>query len=394
MTYIQRRHFLKASALSALAGALPLGSHATPAPGFTDPDKDSEKIYFINDGIFYRPFDYLQQLQMIQQKHPIGRDFYGTDGTMKELLDKCCEITGKEAAVYLPSGTLSNQLALQVLSGENPKVMVQESSHVYRDEADASQTIFHKRLIPLGKDHATFTLEELKAAVNWHKTEEAFEAPVGALSIETPVRRYTNTYFPLEEIIRITDYCREQGIKTHLDGARLHISAAFTGNKVIDYAKHFDTVYLCLYKYLGAQGGAVLCGEKKVIDKMPHLIKVHGGGIFTNWGNAAMALHHLQDIDQVLQAAITKAQSLFKSLNTLGGLEITARERGTNIFDLRFDKKIDTVKMAHWLRNEQGIIVGQPQPYGASRMMVNATILRRDNAAITAAFKSALKAGS
>lgn len=394
MTYIPRRHFLKAASLSALAGAFPLVSKATPHHDNMDPDKDSERIYFINDGIFYRPADYIQQLQLIQQQRPITRDFYGTDGTLKELLNKCCEITGKEAAIYMPSGTLANQLALQVLSGDNPKVIVQESSHVYRDEADAAQTVFNKRLIPLGKEQAAFTLDELKQAISWHKTEEAFEAPIGALSIETPVRRFTNTFFPLEDITAITAYCREQGIKTHLDGARLHISAAFTGNKVIDYTKNFDTVYLCLYKYLGAQGGAILCGEKKVIDKMPHLAKVHGGGIFTNWGNAAMALHHLQDIDPVLQESITKAQALFKELNNIGGIKISARERGTNIFDLHFDKKIDTVKTAKWLRDEKGIIVGQPQPYGASRMMVNPTILRRDNAAITSAFSNALRIGS
>lgn len=394
MTYIPRRHFLKAASLSALAGAFPLVSKATPYHDNMDPDKDSERIYFINDGIFYRPADYIQQLQLIQQQHPITRDFYGTDGTLKELLTKCCDITGKEAAIYMPSGTLANQLALQVLSGDNPKVIVQESSHVYRDEADAAQTVFNKRLIPLGKEQATFTLDELKQAISWHKAEEAFEAPVGALSIETPVRRFSNAFFPLEDITAITAYCREQGIKTHLDGARLHISAAFTGNKVIDYTKNFDTVYLCLYKYLGAQGGAILCGEKKVIDKMPHLLKIHGGGIFTNWGNAAMALHHLQDIDPVLQESIRKAQALFKELNNIGGIKITARERGTNIFDLHFDKKIDTVKTAKWLRDEKGIIVGQPQPYGASRMMVNPTILRRDNAAITSAFSNALRVGS
>lgn len=391
MTYIQRRHFLKAASLSALAGALPWASKAAPRRNNVNPEKDSERVYFINDGIFYKPVDYIEQLQLIQQQHAITRDFYGSDGTMKELLDKCCEITGKEAAIYMPSGTLANQLALQVLSGDHPKVIVQESSHVYRDEADAAQTIFNKRLIPLGKDKAAFTLEELKQAISWHKAEEAFEAPIGALSIETPVRRCSNSFFPLEDINAITAYCRELGIKTHLDGARLHISAAFTGTKVLDYTKTFDTVYLCLYKYLGAQGGAVLCGEKKVIDKMPHLLKVHGGGIFTNWGNAAMALHHLQDIDKVLEESIRKSNALFKELNKISGIKISPRERGTNIFDLYFDQQIDTVKTAKWLREEKGIIVGQPQSYGASRMTVNPTILRKDNAAITDAFSKALR---
>ncbi|WP_142682827.1 threonine aldolase family protein [Chitinophaga polysaccharea] len=369
MTYIQRRHFLRAASLSALAGALPWASKAAPRRNNVNPEKDSERVYFINDGIFYKPVDYIEQLQLIQQQHAITRDFYGSDGTMKELLDKCCEITGKEAAIYMPSGTLANQLALQVLSGDHPKVIVQESSHVYRDEADAAQTIFNKRLIPLGKDKAAFTLEELKQAISWHKAEEAFEAPIGALSIETPVRRCSNSFFPLEDINTITAYCRELGIKTHLDGARLHISAAFTGTKVIDYTKTFDT-------------------------KMPHLLKVHGGGIFTNWGNAAMALHHLQDIDKVLEESIRKSNALFKELNKIIGIKISPKERGTNIFDLYFDQQIDTIKTAKWLREEKGIIVGQPQSYGASRMTVNPTILRKDNAAITDAFSKALRSHS
>ncbi len=396
---MQRRNFIKAASLSTLASAVPIAAFAEPerifsrahSPLIPDFENDMQRVYFINDGIFYRPGDYLDKLQQIHKSNPITRDFYGDDGTLKELLAKCCEITGKQAAVYMPSGTLANQLALQVLSGGSPKVVVQESSHVHRDEADAAQTIYSKRLIPLGKEKADFTLDELKAAIAYQKNEEVFAAPIGALSVETPIRRFQNAYFPLGEIQKITAFCKEQGIKTHLDGARLHIAAAHTGHTVLDYARHFDSVYLCLYKYLGAQGGAVLCGDQSLIDQMPHLIKVHGGGIFTNWGNAAMALHHLNDIDSVLQSVIKKAASLFAEINKIPGLKVTDLHYGTNIHQLFWGKGIDTVKAAKWLRDEKGIIIAQPHANGASGITVNPTLLRRSNDELINAFVQAIK---
>lgn len=392
MTHIKRRNFVKAASISALSCLLPFASKAGTLAQTAAPISDSDSIYLINSGILYRPEDYLKQLQLIQQQTPITRDFYGAGGTMKTLLDKFCEITGKEAAIYMPSGTLANQLAIHTLAADNPKVMVQESSHVYRDEADAAQTIFNKRLIPLGKGQANFSLEELQQSIAWHKSEEAFDAPVGAVSIETPVRRFDCAYFPLEEIRKITTYCREQGIKTHLDGARLHIAAAYTKSTVLDYAKNFDTVYMCLYKYLGAQGGAVLCGDKSLIDKMHHLTKVHGGGIFTNWSNAAMALYHLERIDKAIHDSILKSNALFKDLNQLSGIQISPMKMGTNIFNITYDKSVDTLKMVKYLRGEAGIILGQPKADRIGNVSVNETILRRDNAAIVTAFSKALKA--
>lgn len=387
---IKRRTFIKSASMVTLAGTLPALPATVAAATTSEPYTDGQRIYFINDGIFYRPAEFIQTLEQIQQQKPIVRDFYGEDGTLKELLDKCCAITGKEAAVFMPSGTLANQLAIKVLSGEKPKVLVQDSGHIYRDEADAAPTIFNKRLIPLGKGTAGFTLDEVKAAVSYNEREEVFKAEVGALAIETPVRRYTNAAIPLKDIEAITAYCREKGIKTHLDGARLHIATAHTGHTILDYAKNFDTVYLCLYKYLGAQGGAILCGKKEVIDQMHHLVKVYGGSMFTNWANAAMALHHLQDIDQVLKDAIVKGKSLIQELNKIKGIKITEAESGTNIHELRFAPGIDTVKFGKYMREEHGIIVAQPEENGFSRFTINITLLRRDNAPIVASFRKGL----
>ncbi|RZL47986.1 MAG: threonine aldolase, partial [Pedobacter sp.] len=338
---------------------------------------------------FYKPEDFINKLQEINNANPIERDTYGEGGAMEKLLNKYVEITGKEAAVYLPTGTLTNQLAISYLCGNNTKAFVQETSHVYRDEGDAAQTLFNKRLIPLGEGKAYFTLDELEKSIKYHQNGEAFVGGVGAISIETPVRRCDNQAFPLAEIRKISAFCKQKGYKMHLDGARLHMATAFTNVSIKEYASYFDTVYLCLYKYLGATGGAVLCGDKAVIDQMHHLIKIHGGGIFTNWQSASIALHHLNTIDEVMEKIKIKSSDLFQLLNEIKGLKINSVVNGTNQFNVMVDKSIDPVKLNARLRAQHNIIFGLPKPDGFVKIKVNPTLLRRDNQLIIKAFQEA-----
>jgi threonine aldolase len=391
MSAYKRRDFLKLSSLTALpflaSAAMPLNTFAANKTKYS---KDSEAVYFINDGIFYRPEDFINKLQEINTANLIERDSYGEGGAVEQLLKKFIDITGKEAAVYLPTGTLANQLAINQLCGTNTKAFVQETSHVYRDEGDAAQTLFNKRLIPLAEGKAHFTLEELKTSIKYHKEGEVFAAGVGAISIETPVRRCENQAFPLEEIKRISAYCKEQGIKMHLDGARLHMATAFTNTTVKEYSAYFDTVYMCLYKYLGATGGAVLCGDKVLIDQMHHLIKIHGGGIFTNWPSAAMALHHLNTIDNVMEKIKVKSADLFNQFRQLKGIKVNPVVNGTNQFNVSLSDGIDPVKLNTRLRGEHNIIFGQPKEDGFVKIKVNPTLLRRDNQTIMESFREAI----
>src|SRR5678815_121641 len=134
---------------------------------------------------------------------------------------------------------------------------------------------------------------------------------------------------PIGEIKKISEYCRSKNIRLHLDGARIYMASAWSGIPVKEYASYFDTVYISLYKYLGASGGAILCGDSAVIEKMPHLIKIHGGNMFGNWLNAAMALHRLDGIEERLKEAIRRSKEIFASLNDMG-IKITELDGGTN----------------------------------------------------------------
>lgn len=385
---MNRRSFIHLSGLS----TLPVVAGARPQL-FAEKVTDTNPaiLSLVRDGPGFSPDEYITLLGQINRQKPIKADFYGARGTIDELLAKFAEITGKEAAIFMPSGTLANQLAIAVLSGENSKVFVQETSHVFRDEADAAESVYGRRLMPLAKGLFSFTLKQLQDEIAYGQKEEYFKTGIGAVSIEIPVRRCNAQVFPIDELRKISAWCREKGYKLHLDGARLHLAAAWSGISVREYSSLFDTVYMCLYKYLGAGSGAVLCGSKEVIAPMEHLVKVHGGAMYQNWTNAAMALHHLQGIDDRLNATREKWDKLMKALNGIRGIQIHAMPDGCNIFHLRMDAGYNGKTLATILAEQYAIRIPTPdEEDGAIHLHVKETLLQREQESIVAAFSAAV----
>jgi threonine aldolase len=383
-----RRNFLKHSGLSFLPAFLP----ALPAAGSFHFYKKApaRPVNFVSDGELTQPKDYISKLKEIEDLRPIEGDVYGNGGVVDALQKKFQSVTGKERAIFMPTGTMANQLAIAVLSGENTKVFVQETSHVYRDEADAAQSVHNKRLIPLAKEETGFTMEELKASVDYHMQGEVFKSGIGAISIENPVRRTSGRRVDMEEIKKISTYCKKNGYKLHLDGARIFLASAYSGISVKEYSSYFDTVYISLYKYFGAAGGAILCGEGDVIGKMVHLIKVHGGTMYEFWPQAAMALHNLEGFEQRIKEAADKANDLFASLNSLPEIKINPLKNGTNIFDMKFAEKVSGKKFSETMSQKHGITISGNMREGVGRITVNESVLHRDNKDLLASFKDAL----
>ncbi|GIT22000.1 MAG: hypothetical protein CM1200mP40_16820 [Gammaproteobacteria bacterium] len=170
-------------------------------------------------------------------------------GEVEKFERYCAELLDKEMAVFMPSGTLANQLALRQIAGEKRRVIVPGLSHVYNDTGDASQNLSNLNLIPLAHDRATFTLEEVEAVIE-RTAGGRVTAEVGAILIESPVRRLSGEMVDWEETKRIASYAKEKGIGTHLDGARMFIASAYTGISPAEYAEPFDMVYFSLWKIL------------------------------------------------------------------------------------------------------------------------------------------------
>jgi threonine aldolase len=390
MTRGNRRNFLKTSGLSLIPAAIA----GLPVRAWADNDNGTETepaIKFFGDSNRIEPTAYMRLLLEAEKKSPIERDSYGQGGAVAALEKRFEQITGKEKAIFMPSGTLANQLAIAVLSGNKTKVFVQDTSHVYRDEADAAQAVFQKRLMPLAPDNCFFTAEQLQESIEKLKEQEVFDSGIGAVSVENPVRRTFGRTVPLEEIKKINDYCKTHQLKLHLDGARIFLAAAWQGITIKEYASYFDTVYISLYKYLGANAGAILCGNKTVIDQMQHLIKIHGGSMYSNWPNAAMALLQLDEIENRLLLVKERATELFAALNQLPGIVITTLPDGTNMYPLKLGNKVNGKLFHEIARTEYQLYFPKPDNNNETMLTVNETLLLRDQSFMVTAFKNMLK---
>jgi len=344
-------------------------------------------VNFVYDGLLFSPQAYLEKLGEIDQDSSIAPDFYGNGGVTKQLEEQFAKITGKEKAIYLPTGTMANQLAIKLLNGNNTKIIVPENSHIFRDEADAAQSVHQKRLIPLGANKDYFDLADLEAKVGYLQENEVFKSGLGTIVIENPIRRANGTVVPIETIEQISTYCKQNGHKLHLDGARLHLASAYTKVSIPEYASYFDTVYISLYKYLNAGGGAMLCGDAELIDQITHQIKILGGTVFQTWMNTAMASHYLEGIEDRWSQVIERTNQLISKLNKIENVQITEIENGTNIYDLKLGTEINLKQFATLLYQEHQIILGRANKDGIVKFTVNESLLSRSIEDIVAAWE-------
>ena len=303
----------------------------------------SEKVNFQFDGLALTPDESVKLLAEIQRSENIVEDSYSNGGVVEKLEKEMARVLGKEQAIFMPSGTLANHIAIRDLAGNDKRVLVQEKSHIYNDSGDCLQNLSGLNPIPLrtpGEENAGFTLEQVKNCLSM-TSEGKVQTRIGVLSIESPVRRMNGMMVSMDEIKKITDYARRKGIRTHLDGARLFIAAAYTGRDVSDYSALFDTVYVSLYKYFNAPFGAILAGTNQFIENLYHQRRMFGGGLNQAWTPCALALHSLKGFSERYQKVINLSIELNDSLNRLDGVSIENITNGTNVYRMVLDKTID-----------------------------------------------------
>src|SRR3954463_3255714 len=271
-------------------------------------------VQFRSDGLGLSPAEYARLLAEIAERRGIDVDDYSRGGVVAELEERMAALLGKESAVFLPTGTLANHLAVRLLAqGRGRRVLVQQESHLWNDEGDCATHLSGLTLVPLAPGRATISLTEIEEAVAG-APEMRVAVPVGAISIETPVRRVAGEAFDPAELRRISTFAREQGIGLHLDGARLLIEAAYTGIAPDETAALFDTVYVSLWKYLNAASGAILAGPRALLDGLYHERRMFGGSLPHAWPYAAMALHFLDGSMERFAEAVAVSGRLLEAI--------------------------------------------------------------------------------
>jgi len=267
------------------------------------------RISMVSDGLDLSPTEYAQVLTEIAASDPHGADAYGDGGVVAVLESRLAESLGKPSAVVMPTGTMSNLLAIQSLAGKYRKAIVQMQSHLYCDTGDCAQSLAGINLVPVGPG-ATFDVAAVASTID-RTAGGKVAAPVGVISIESPVRRTDGEMFDFDTMQAISVFARERKIGMHLDGARLYVASTYSGRPLTDFTALFDTVYVSLYKNFNSLSGAILAGPSDLIDQLRHWRRRNGGGLARWWPTAAISLHYVDGLVDRLRDAANRAEVFY-----------------------------------------------------------------------------------
>jgi threonine aldolase len=386
---INRRQFFGTGALGLGAATFSPGTaEAQGRAGVVPFASASSHVQMTGDGLGLTPADQGRLLTHLADQKLIAPDSYSNGGTVEALEQRCAALLGKERAVFMPTGTLANHLAVRELAaGAGGRAIVQAESHLFNDSGDCVQTLSAMTLMPLGAGRATFTLDELEDVVSRTRSGRVAR-PVSVVSIETPVRRRFGETFDQAEVDRVTAFAQAEGIRLHLDGARLFLQSGYTGIDVAEYARPFDTVYVSLYKYFNAVSGAILAGPGELLDGMYHTRRMFGAGLPGAWPFAAVALHYVPGFVDRFRDAVAVSEAFIEQVTRHEAFTVERIAAGTNLFWLRVTG-VDASAFRRRLQ-ERGVALGGIRADGRVLVGVNETWTRATADDLADRFRSAL----
>ncbi len=267
----------------------------------------------------------------------VGDDVYGDDPTVNALEARTAELLGKEAAVFVPTGTMSNQIGVRAHTEPGDLVLIDRSAHIVRGEAGAPAALSGVTLQPLAGRDGLFGPAEVDDAVEPpHPFNPVhLDAPPRLLCVENTHNAGGGTVWPVGQVEEVCAAARRHGLATHLDGARLWHASAATGVAEARYAAPFDSVNVCFSKGLGAPVGSALAGSRELVARARRFKQQFGGGFRQAGILAAAALYALEHHREGLAGDIRRARALARGIARIEGLETRPGEVPTNIVRFR-----------------------------------------------------------
>ena len=255
----------------------------------------------------------------------VGDDVFGEDPTVNRLEEYVADLLGKEAALYAPSGTMTNQVGVQVNTNRGEEVLLHEGSHIFVYEAGAPAVLSSVQLRILPGENGVIDPETVRAAV---RPEDVHFPRSRLLCLENTHNTSGGKVFPLEDFAAVATTAKELGLKVHLDGARLFNAQVATGVPASEWCAHADTVSVCSSKGLGAPVGSLLAGDAKTIMEARRVRKAFGGGMRQAGIIAAAALYAFENHIDRLGEDHEHASALASGLRGAG---YEAKEPETNL---------------------------------------------------------------
>lgn len=228
---------------------------------------------------------------------PVGDDVYGDDPTVNALEQESAQVVGKEAAVFVPSGTMGNQLSIMYHTSPGEEILAHEGSHARSIEAGAPQALSGVAFRTVSSPDGRITKGDLESVL----AMSGFFPRLGLLLWENTHNASGGRVVPIDVMQETSALARERGVPIHLDGARLFNAVAATGTRADHYASVADTVQFCFSKGLGAPVGSIVCGSREVTDEIRYLRKRLGGGMRQAGVIAAAARVALEARDRLVE---------------------------------------------------------------------------------------------
>ncbi len=259
----------------------------------------------------------------------VGDDVFKEDPTVNKLQEYAAELLGKEAALFVSSGVMGNQLCLNVLTSPGDEVICERDAHIFNYESGSPAAISGIQLLPVDGVKGVMSAEDVGKNI---RPISAYYMPrTKVIALENTHNRAGGAIQPINKIIELKELAKKYNLFYHLDGARIWNASVETGISVKEYASHFNTVSCCLSKGLGAPVGSIIAGSKEFINEAFRVRKAWGGGMRQVGILAAAGLYALQNNFERLIDDHKKAKQIANVINEIPSLEIDMTAVQTNI---------------------------------------------------------------
>lgn len=300
----------------------------------------------------------------------VGDDVFGEDPSVNELEAHAADLFGKEAALFCPSGTMTNQIAIHCHTRPGEEVICDKTSHIYQYEGGGIAFNSGCQVKLLEGHRGILSLDLLKDCLN--NPEDVHKPVSRLLSLENTSNRGGGSCYSIDEMGLIRDFCREKGLKLHLDGARIWNAMVRNRENPKDYGRIFDSLSVCLSKGLGAPSGSLLLGDKAFIKMARRIRKVLGGGMRQAGYLAAAGSYALQHHVERLSEDHTHASMIATAIQHKAGFKVLPAETNIVIFEL--PKGMPTIDFLERMK-DNGILCLSISP-GQVRMVTHLDVSR------------------
>src|SRR5438094_8682999 len=294
------------------------------------------------------------------QAAEVGDDVFGEDPTVNRLQEKVAGLLGKEAALFVPSGTMSNQICVKAHTQPGDELLCEASCHIYNFEAGGPAVLSGVTCRYLEGDYGILDVSQFEGKIR----------PINEHLVRTRLVCLENTHnrgggrvFPLEKIEAISGWARQNALRMHLDGARLWNAVVATGIPAAEWAANFDSVSVCFSKGLGAPIGSALAGPREFVARARKIRKLFGGAMRQVGVLAAAADYALDHHVERLAEDHRNAQVIAQAIADTPGLRLDPPEVETNLIWVEMDPDLGTARDIALKLKERGVLVHTSGPH-------------------------------